>query len=303
MNVLILGATGFTGTALSCYLSGMKDINTTAIIHNRQPRVKCDVVYVNTSLQNIDYNFLEKGNFDYIFHLARIPGKGFGDIGRRYAGLQGALANHKLLTTLKKLRRMPKLIYLSGSLMYGHRPGYSFTESEKIQPAGYARYYYHAELPILNALYQGDMEIMMLRAPWVLGNGSWFHQLYTSHIMQHASVPVYGNIQRSMSMITVEDCAGMLWHYANNAVYNKVYNIYTFGNVIYKDFINDIKSAYNCTSTKVYAEKEMRVKMGKTSKNSICCEVVLGTSYHDIMDSYNPVYKCLPKYLAQLANK
>src|SRR5690606_37678295 len=133
------------------------------IIHNRQPLVKYDIEYVNASLPNIDYNFLEKGNFDYIFHLARIPGKGFGDMGRRFAGLQGAIANRKLLTTLKKLRRMPKLIYLSGSLMYGHRPGYSFTEAEKIQPTGYARYYYHAEQPILNAMYQGNMQIMMLR--------------------------------------------------------------------------------------------------------------------------------------------
>lgn len=302
MRILVLGAAGFTGSALLQHILQIEGVAVTAMIHSKAPVVVADnVSYVTSSLQDIDYGFLQKGDFDYIFHLARISGKRFGNIGRWWAGKQGAKANTRLLKNIARLQKKPKLIYLSGSLMYGNRPGENVTENEPLKPTGFARFYYLAEKPLLNAIETDNENIMMLRAPWIIGNGSWFAQLYSSHIHKQHTVPVYGNTERKMSIITVEDCAGMLWHYANHAAYGKVYNIYTRQCVGYNDFINKIAASYNCSNYKTYTEEDMVQITDTTTCNSVCCEVVLSTVYQEMLDSYQPLFTNLETYIAQLA--
>lgn len=302
MRVLVLGAAGFTGSTLLRHIQQIEGVVVTAMIHSKAPvAVLGNVSYVTSSLQDIDHSFLEKGDYDYIFHLARISGKRFGNLGRWWAGKQGAKANERLLNAITRLQKKPKIIYLSGSLMYGNRPGQTVTEDELLNPVGFARYYYLAEKPLLKAIHAGNENIMMLRAPWIIGNGSWFTQLYSSHIHKYHRVPVYGNAERKMSVITVEDCAGMLWHYANNANYAKVYNIYTWGSIRYADFINTIAAAYNCHTTKAYTEDDIAQLTDTTTRKSVCCEVALGTQYTEVFNSYQPVFTNLQDYIAKLA--
>lgn len=302
MRILVLGATGFTGAAFLDYLCNIKGLSVTALVHNRPPAKRhAQVHYLQAALSDIELSFLQSGNFDIIFHLARIPGKRWGDVGRTLAGWQGAKANRRLLAAINKLDKRPKLIYLSGSLMYGHMPGGKATENSKLNPAGFAKYYLHAEQPILKAINNGADNIMMLRAPWIIGDGSWYKQLYTEHVVKHNSVPIYGNPQRQMSVITVEDCAAMLWHYAANAPYASIYNIYTFQQVAYKSFVQYIADAYKCNELKQYTKDEMIGKMGKTAADSVNCEIILDTKYTTIKERYQPIYPDLAKYITEKA--
>jgi len=304
MHILVLGATGFVGSVLVDHLIRLKDVTITAIVHNTVPATKHEQVrYINHSLSAIDHEFLSAGNYDYIFHLARIPGKKWGDAGRYIAGRKGAAANKKLLANINRLDKQPKLIYLSGSLMYGHIPGSAAIEQDAVNPAGFAKYYYHAERPILKAIEDGAEHLVMLRAPWIIGNGSWYKQMYTDHIKQHNVVPVYGNPQRRMSIITVEDCAGMLWHYAANAPGDAVYNIFTFQDVAYNDLVRQVAKAYNCDSFREIAEDEMKKKMGATVADSINCEVLLDTQHKNVLSSYKPLHTNLEAYIKELAKQ
>lgn len=303
MKFLILGATGFVGNSLLIYLKGIGQVDITAVVHSTKPDKYYDGVnYITAALEDISYELLHKGSYDYIFHLARIPGNRFGNLGRRLAGYKGANANKRLLRIINTLPIKPKIIYLSGSLMYGHNPGHIKDEKDDLRPAGFARYYFHAEKPLLGAINNGSQQVMMLRAPWIIGEGSWFKQLYTQYITKNHTVPVYGNANRKMSLITVEDCAAMLYHYAFNASFGKVYNIYGWQDIVYSDFINLISAAYGCTEKKQYTESDMLSVMDKTTVSSICCEIVLGTIHKDVLDKYNYIDNDLGGYINKLVN-
>lgn len=304
MRVLVIGASGFAGAALIDHLAGIRGISITAIVHRTQPRNQpADIRFVSSSQQKLPALLPQLGEFDYIFHLARIPGRKWGNAGRVLAGMQGYFANKRLLRTLNSFGDNARLVYLSGSLMYGHNPGKTVLETNRVSPAGFGKYYHLAELPLLQAIKRGCNNIIMLRAPWILGNGSWFKQLYTRHIQQHASVPAYGSPGRRMSVITVEDCAGMLWHYATNTNAAGVYNIYTFHNILYSSFIQSVSNAFGLTAITQYDEQKMRQTMDNTTVDSVCCEVVLGTNHEELLNGYVPLYPDLDDYLTQLAKK
>lgn len=304
MRVLIIGATGFTGSALIDYLSGRDDLDVTAVVHNTSAsNIRKNIRYIKSSLHKLPALLAEQEPFDFIFHLARISGKRWGNIGRLLAGLSGSVANKRLLRTLKFYHSKARIVYLSGSLMYGHNPGKVSMETDKLHPAGFGRYYYHAERPLLNAIHNKDSNIIMLRAPWILGKGSWFTQLYEQHIRKHKTVPVYGDEERRMSLVTVEDCARMLWHYALNAPLTGVYNICTFNNLLYGDFIECISKAYKTEEVIHYDESTLLKMMDKTTVASICCEVLQGTNHNKLLNSYQPLFTNINIYLTQLAKK
>ncbi len=300
MNILLLGATGFTGKHLLDILLKREDVSITATIHRTGPTATHkSLTYVQKGLQEIDLAFLKAGDFDYIFHFARIPGKRFGNWGRYAAGRQGYAANKRLLNNIAKLAKQPKIIYMSGSLVYGHNPGREVGEDAPPRPAGFAKFYFAAEQPFLEALQNKTANVIMLRAPWILGGESWFRQLYLSHILRHGEVPIYGNADRSMSIISVEDCAGMAWHYAQNAAPG-IYNIYTFASVPYRSFTREISALLGDLPVRQYSEAECRKMFDSTASDAICCEVVLTTGNEQLMASYQPIHGDLPNYLGTL---
>lgn len=298
MKILILGCTGFVGSKIVKYLSSIGGQSITAIVHKKPIQKPLEnVTYYTTGFEKITYSFLEQGEYDYILHLARIPGKRFGDFGRLYAGMKGGTANRNLLNNINKLQKKPKLVYLSGSLMYGNNPDSYVNEDFAISPVGFARYYLHAEKPIMDAIDRGEDNVMMLRAPWILGEGSWFEQIYIKHLSLKGTVPVYGNAERKMSIITVEDCAAMLWHYALHALYGEVYNIYTFQKVSVADFTSIIEEFSNAEGKLYYSEEQLNTMMDHTTKRSILSEIVLDTKHKQLQSQYSVIHTDLEKYI------
>jgi nucleoside-diphosphate-sugar epimerase len=88
--------------------------------------------------------------------------------------------------------------------MYGSRPNVLIDESFPIQPTSFAKQYAHAEQPFRNELKRKEVPLIMLRLPWVIGNGSWFKWNYANYIKQKGFVPVYGKGNNMMSFIDVD---------------------------------------------------------------------------------------------------
>ncbi len=300
MRILIIGSAGYVGSQLLQYLSTINGLELDALVHTKTPQVKyANVTYYRMSFEDIDNTFLAKGNYDYIFHLARISVKKYGNLGRKYAEYKGAKANKKLLDNIKKLERSPKLIYLSGSLMYGDHGATAIDEQTPLNPCGFAAYYAQGEQPFVEAVQQKTHDVTMLRAPWILGKGSWFDFLYAQPILTAHKIPVYGNEDRCMSFITVEDCAAVLWHYATHAS-SGIYNIYTFQSISVQDFTTALVKCRNAAEKQHYTKGDMLDIMDRTTMRSTLCEVVLKTKHQELLDSYTPIHNNFEHYIAYL---
>lgn len=130
-----------------------------------------------------------------IFHCARLSGRG--KWGRYLAAWRGNLANRRLLRRLDKTR----LVYASGSLMYGDCGEQPVFEDAPLRPTSYAREYIIAERPLLR-----DCRVMIFRPGWILGPGSWLEWFY----LRDDAVPLYGSGTNLMSIIHRDDCAAAM---------------------------------------------------------------------------------------------
>lgn len=108
---------------------------------------------------------------------------------------------------IKHLEKQPKLIYISGSLMYGSLPDYLIREDFPLDPTSFAREYVAAEEVFLREIDAKNPNVLMLRAPWVIGSGSWFEWNYMKFIQRENKIPLYGNGDNMMTLIDLRDLA------------------------------------------------------------------------------------------------
>src|ERR1035437_4933740 len=150
-NIWILGGTGFIGTALLKQLSNNPSNLLHLLVHKNIPYRSLENFNIFTgSLQHFDYTWLEKYPPDIIFHLARIGGSN--SIKRYLAAQKGEMANQSLINFFVNLKSSPVIVYVSGSLMYGHQfSGKQADEEIDLSPISYAKYYIHAEKPWIEA--------------------------------------------------------------------------------------------------------------------------------------------------------
>src|SRR5690606_16279114 len=147
---------------------------------------------------------------DIIIHAARNRTGKLGALGRSLMAWKGKLENQRLLKQCLRMKKPPCIFYFSGSLMYGHRPGEQIDEDAPLNPASFARQYFIAEKPFLNL--QNKLPIIMIRLPWVIGNGSWFRWKYLDYMQRHYAVPIYGSGIHKMSFMDVDAIAPAVIH-------------------------------------------------------------------------------------------
>ncbi len=218
----MLGGTGFIGAPLVQKLVAA-GVRTTCLVH-RAPVPVPGVEVVRGSIDRFPWRATEQDPPDTIFHLARIPGRG---------GIHGALtrirnrvANERLALGLTGWVRPPLMVYVGGTLAYGTRGEELVTEQTSVSPTSFSRDYYQAELPWARTRRWGDASVIVARPAWVLGSGSWFEAYYRRFIVTERAVPLYGPGENWMSLVHVDDCAGLLEHAARRALPMSVINVF-----------------------------------------------------------------------------
>ena len=218
----MLGGTGFLGAPLVQRLHA-RGVRVTCLIHRRPPPVP-GVAVVRGSLDRFPWHGLERDAPDVVFHLARIPGRG---------GLRGALtrlrnrrANARLVRALSAWARPPLVVFVGGTLAYGSHGEQAVTEHTPLTPISFARDYHRAELPWLRVQRLGDVPVIIARPAWVLGRGAWFEAFYRRSMDTERVVPLYGPGDNWMSLVHVDDCAGLLEHAARRALPSSAVNVF-----------------------------------------------------------------------------
>lgn len=202
MKVLLIGASGFIGQSIVSNVP--KHISLTGTYFNNKPQSK------GACFEHLDY--LAPGlewseiidSFSCIIIAARASGSSVKE--RDVLSARSQAVFTKLIQAVQRSETKPFIVAVNGSLTYGHRGEEMVTTQDNINPVGFAKSYAIAEQPFRDYLAQNN-GIAIIRAPWVLGPGSWFQQLYLSP----KNVPIIGKGDQWMSIVALDKLAAFVW--------------------------------------------------------------------------------------------
>ncbi len=202
MRVLVLGASGFIGKSI--FLKAPEHVKLTGTyFKNEIKNIHGNFESLNYLDEELDWNQIIEP-YSCIIVAARANAENGTE--RDNISQRSQIAFEKMIKAIKKSKLKPFIVAVNGSLTYGHRGEELVKTSDEINPTGFARSYSIAEKPFRDYLTQHN-EIAIIRAPWVLGDGSWFSQMY----LVANKIPIIGKGKQWMAVVTVGDLAEYVW--------------------------------------------------------------------------------------------
>ena len=289
-RVFLLGGTGFIGSALTKQLSATQQMHDLMmLIHRKAPFKDLEQVNVNSgSLGSFDLSMLDQFRPETIIHLARMNGGG--KWGRYWAATKGAWANARIVRHLGQQPTKPHVIYVSGTLVYGDCGATPVDEARPINPIAFAREYIKAEEPWMAALNKGTIPVTILRPPWIIGRSSWFLGFYLRNIIKHRMIPLFGKGANLMSLLDVEDCAGLIRHAVWYAEPGRCYNLFAPGACITQLEFAERLSAMTGAEVRKFEAQEIRRRYGQTMVEAFTFSNNSMTQYPEFISGYNFKY-------------
>ena len=202
MRVLLLGASGFIGRSIAA--KAPNNIELTGTYYQNKPEFGTyDIEQFNYLDPKIDWQQVVS-KYDCIIIAARANADT--EKNRTSVSKIGQRAFQNFIQTVNESSSKPFIISINGSLSYGDRGEELVRPSDDIEPTGYARSYAIAEKPFRDFLADGN-KIALIRAPWVLGAGSWFPMMY----LAPKHIPILKDGIQWMSISSVDDLADYVW--------------------------------------------------------------------------------------------
>lgn len=294
-HALVLGGTGFLGAPLvrALVAAGVR----TSCLARSRPSPTPEARSLRGSIDLYRWRSLEDDPPDVIFHLARIPRR------RRFDApairARNRFASARLLAWLACCPRPPLLVYVGGTLAYGSHDETPVNEETPLSPISFSRDYHAAEIPWLRALGWSDAPIAIARPAWVLGPGSWFETYFQRPIFEEAIVPLYGEGENWMSLVHVEDCAGLLIHLARRAPLMTVMNLFTGAPIRQADFAGRLRRLTGLPIRRIGFD-EMAARHGPAVSEAFAFSARVETIHGALQASYTPRHGDLDAALAAL---
>lgn len=224
-----------------------------------------------------------------IYHCARMAGNS--DRARRIAARKGYKANQRFIQLIGDQQPTVPVVYCSGTLMYGNTV-HAVDEEAPLRPIAYARAYEYAERPWVLAAEAGELDVRIARPGWILGPDSWFEHFFFKPALATGKVPVYGDGNQLMSLISVEDCAGQLVHLMDHGAPNQSVNLFGFEPIKQRDFAAMVAQCLDANTVHIKASNTEN-KYGKTVFEALTSSTPVTTKHLDWRASYVPVYQDL----------
>lgn len=280
-NTWIFGGTGFIGDALVKKLSEDESNRLHLLIHKKRSFKSLE--HINTfsgSLQDFDPSWFLKYPPDIIYHLARPAGGN--NFSRFLAARTGQKANRRLIQILRDLHKPPVIVYVSGSLMFGPRANGALAfEDSALAPVSFAASYFRLETPWIEAGKRGVLDVRMARPGWIVGPSSWFEEFFWKPYLASGRVPFYGDGIQQMSVIHLEDCAGLIAALGNAKEQSRGLNIFCGPILSQSEFSSQMAGLLNTETTRIPINKIVR-KYGKTVAMALTSSIPMGTRYKEI---------------------
>jgi nucleoside-diphosphate-sugar epimerase len=203
--------------------------------------------------------------------------------GRVMAAIQAKHLNRFLLSQIERSENPPSLIFASGSLVYGNS-NLPHSEDAPLSPISYSRQYHHGENPVLQAIHEDKMRVMMLRFPWLLGKGSWFQWFYIKSLQEKNQVPLFGDGSNLMSLISLHDAARMMVRYGMSDLGSGIYNVFSPVTVTQKSFAGMVAGNYAGTVTDYLNLYPKGVE--KSVYEAFTSNILLDSNHPEILKGY-----------------
>ena len=282
-RTLVTGGSGFIGSMIIKASTS----NIRALVHKEAVEGnKIDRVYGDFLSSE---NQIEKwiNGVNSIIHAAR-PSSG-NTAGRYRIARRTRKANISMVSVVKE-SNIPSTVLMHGSLSYGHR-GEDLVHTDSIlNPVGYAEAYSIGERPWVDYLHSGG-GVKVVRAPWVMGPGSWFEMIYCDEI-----IPVFGDGRQWMSLVSVESLADFTWSILSDepGVYHPPL-LYRCRQSDFAKIVSEIRGV----GTSVVSRSGLTRKFGKMAADSICSSIRLDDGNGMSSESDSSLDK-LVNYLASM---
>ena len=282
-RTLVTGGSGFIGSMIIKASTS----NIRALVHKEAVEGnKIDRVYGDFLSSE---NQLEKwiNGVNSIIHAAR-PSSG-NTAGRYRIARRTRKANLSMVSVVKE-SNIPSTILMHGSLSYGHRGEDLVHTDSTLNPVGYAEAYSIGERPWVDYLHSGG-GVKVVRAPWVMGPGSWFEMIYCDEI-----IPVFGDGRQWMSLVSVESLADFTWSILSDepGVYHPPL-LYRCRQSDFAKIVSEIRGV----GTSVVSRSGLTRKFGKMAADSICSSIRLDDGNGMSSESDSSLEK-LVNYLASM---
>ena len=224
---------------------------------------------------------------DAIIHTARPSSRNI--LGRYWIARRTRKANTSMVSVVKE-STITSTLLMHGSLSYGHRGDDLVHTDSILNPVGYAKAYSIGERPWVDYLHSGG-GVKIVRAPWVLGPGSWFEMLYCEE-----KIPVFGDGSQWMSLVSVESLADFTWSVLSDepGVYHPPL-LYRCRQSDFAKIVSEIRGV----GTSVVSRSGLTRKFGKMATDSICSSMRLDDGNGMSSESDSSLEK-LVNYLASM---
>ena len=266
-KILVLGGTGFIGSEIVVRLLEVGQYRLTVLSHRKKISIddkSVEIIY--GSLQNFDLSWIDQDPPDFIIHSARLSGGSA--LGRLLAAVKGNKANKRLMKKLEKLKRKPRIIYISGTLMYGNRNDSVVTETCPLNPTSYAKQYIIAENPWLKNTEK--LEVTLVRPPWILGADSWFKYYFLRVIDENKFIPCYGKGENWLSIIHVKDCARKVISLLQYPKLASTYNIFACRAIKQTEFCQILKEEFSLPIQNIYRKDRFCSRVAYEALTTSC---------------------------------
>lgn len=210
MKVVILGATGFVGSALCWHVSKNKKVKELVAVYRKENTLPYCVKHIKLEENELSLSLREAlKNADFVFHcigMAHLAKNSVEkDIYSKYIKVNSAVTLEILKSCVEA--KVKHVVYFSSAKVYGESTTYgkSFSEKSPLKPTNvYAKSKVLAERKFFRFFYRNSGQFTIIRPPLILGENMKGNGLSILKLVdRNIPIPV-GKINNKRSVLSLQ---------------------------------------------------------------------------------------------------